>query len=156
MGGDAMSDPLARFEAEHREALAVLADLEQAATSLRRGTDRDALDRVRAAYAFLSTAVRRHNDDEERALFPLLGDEAPTGPFIEEHVRLRELERELAAALDDARPAAAVPPVAEELVALLRDHIRREDEALFPMARAHLERALRAHLTPPSPPPEPV
>jgi len=137
-GGPMMGDPLVRFQAEHQEALAVLNRLEAAALSLRRAGDAGPyLAAALEAHAFLSTAVRAHNDNEERALFPLLGDDAPTAVFIEEHRRLRELEGELArvARTGDA-PGTA--DVAIEVVELLRAHIAREDEVLFPLAREHL------------------
>lgn len=132
------ADPLIRFQAEHQEALTVLSRLEAAALALRRGGDPGPyLAATLEAHAFLSTAVRAHNDNEELALFPLLGDDAPTAVFIEEHQRLRELERDLArvARAGDAR---ATADVAIETVELLRAHIAREDDVLFPLARERL------------------
>lgn len=137
MGGHAViAGLLARFEREHREALAMLDQLEAAAGALReRRPAADDLGTVRAVHEFLSTAVRQHNDDEERDLFPFLADAAVTEAFVQDHRRLRALERELAAALAAPDAAAAVPPVALELAALLRNHIHREDEGLFPLVR---------------------
>lgn len=129
------ADPLHRFEAEHREALAVLDRLERAATHLRHGDDAEEHWRAaRDAHAFLAGAVRAHNENEERALFPLLGPDAPTAIFVEEHQRLRALERalEIALAADDRVRMAGT---AIELIDLLRAHIAREDEVLFPLAR---------------------
>jgi len=131
-------DPFQRFEAEHQEALGQLDRLEVAARGLRARADHGAQFEVaRAVHQFLIGAVRAHNDREERALFPLLGDEAPTGLFVEEHGTLRGLERELDAALQaaDAERSAAA---ALALVDLLRAHIAREDVVLFPVARARL------------------
>ncbi len=133
-----MNDPLERFQAEHREALAVLNRLEAAATGLRSGCPPVCQFAVaRDAHRFLSTAVRQHNENEETALFPLLGDDAPIGVFVEEHVRLRALEQALERALT-ARDGGRTASVALELVDLLRAHIAREDEVLFPMARGLL------------------
>ncbi len=133
-----MTDPLERFTAEHREALAVLDRLEAAATGLGGGGNlAPHLAAAREAHAFLAGPVRRHNENEELALFPLLGEDAPTAVFVEEHQRLRALEQELdqgIARADGPRAAA----VARELTDLLRAHIAREDEALFPLARALL------------------
>lgn len=135
-----MIDPLERFQAEHREALAVLDRLETAAHGLRgSGAPVAHLAVAREACRFLCSAVREHNKNEEVALFPLLGDDAPTAAFVEEHVRLRALEQALERAItarDHGRTAAA----ALELVDLLRSHIAREDEVLFPMARIMLGR----------------
>jgi hemerythrin-like domain-containing protein len=131
-----MSDPLLRFAMEHEQALAALDRLERAAAALAAGDPPEPHVRtVREVQETLETAVRQHNDDEERALFPLIAAELPCASFQEEHVRLRELERRLERALAGPHPERDVPPVARTLADLLRDHIRREDEMLFPAAR---------------------
>ena len=131
-------DPLVRFEAEHQEALVVLGRLEGAAVGLRRGGDpAPHLTTVLEVHAFLAGAVRTHNDNEERALFPLLDEDAPVAIFIEEHQRLRGLEAELARAARQG-DATATAAIAFELIDLLRNHIAREDEVLFPLARERL------------------
>jgi hemerythrin-like domain-containing protein len=131
-------DPLARFEREHEEALAALAALERAAEGLR-GPGDPARDfaTARAAHAFLAGPVKSHNENEERALFPELGDDAPTVPFADDHVALWRLEEELEQALraEDSERAAAA---GLEIVDLLRAHIARENEVLFPLARERL------------------
>lgn len=146
MGGDSVKqDPLARFEAEHRNALDMLNRLEQAANGLAGpGPHGSTFAAMYEMLGVLRTEVREHNDNEELALFPFLGVDAPVAPFIEEHVTLRGLEADLARALDsgDAKSAAVL---ARDIVYLLRGHIQREDEVLFPMARAILgEAGLRA------------
>ena len=88
--------------------------------------------------AVLRTAVREHNEKEETTLFPLLGEDAPTAVFEEEHRTLWALERELAVLLTERGSAARVAAVALEIVNLLRGHIGRENAVLFPMARAVL------------------
>lgn len=132
------ADPLRRFEAEHREALAELAQLEEAALGLRGGSDTARhLSTAARVHAVLSTAVRAHNDAEERALFPLLADDPTVPVFVEEHRQLRALEEELAAGLD-AGEAHRIAGTALHLVDLLRSHIEREERMLFPSARAAL------------------
>lgn len=132
------TDALRRFEAEHDEALAALIRLERAADGLR--SNRQPGNHLTVALEVLehlTGAVRLHNEAEERALFPLLGPEAPLGPFLEEHRTLRRLEDGLARALArGGGPEAA--DLALEIVDLLRLHIQRENEVLFPMARALL------------------
>jgi len=139
MGRDTMNaDPIRRFEEEHEIALAALARLEQAARALRHGGPVEPQFAVaREVHGLLCGAVRQHNEDEERALFPALGDEAPLGPFLEEHQTLWRLEEDLARALDH-REAEKVARVSLEIVDLLGAHIRRENDVLFPMARALL------------------
>jgi hemerythrin-like domain-containing protein len=132
------SDPLARFEAEHEEALGALARLERAAEALRAGEPPEPhLATAREIHGVLVGAVRRHNQDEERALFPALGPEAPVGPFLEEHQTLWRWEDDLARAIDRA-DVPAVARLSLDVIHVLREHIRRENEVLFPMARALL------------------
>jgi len=131
-------DPLRGFEAEHREALAELAQLEEAALGLRAGGDTARhLDTAARVLRVLSTAVRAHNEAEERALFPLLDDDPTVPVFVAEHRQLRALEEELAAGLDSGSPQ-RVAGIALHIVDLLRAHIEREDLMLFPSARAAL------------------
>jgi hemerythrin-like domain-containing protein len=139
VGGDAVTpDPIRRFEEEHTVALAALDRLEAAAETLRTGGPAEPqLAIAREVHELLCGAVRRHNEDEERALFPLLGEDAPIGPFLEEHETLWKLEAELATAID-RRDRDQVARQALEIVDLLRTHIRRENDVLFPMARALL------------------
>jgi hemerythrin-like domain-containing protein len=132
-------DPLKRFEAEHDAALAALARLEAAALALEGGEPPEVhLATARAVHAELCTAVRAHNEAEEDALFDLMGEDAPTALFVQEHHLLRQMEAELAGAIEADDAARRVPPVALNIVALLRGHIQRENEVLFPMARALL------------------
>jgi len=139
MGGDAVTaDPIRRFEEEHTAALAALDRLEAAAEMLRTGGPAEPpLAIAREVHGLLCGAVRRHNEDEERALFPLLGEDAPIGPFLEEHETLWKLEADLSDAIDRV-DRDQVARQALEIVDLLRTHIRRENDVLFPMARALL------------------
>ena len=132
------TDPIRRFEEEHVVALAALDRLEAAAAMLRTGAPAEPqLAIAREVHGLLCGAVRRHNEDEERALFPLLGEDAPIGPFLEEHDTLWKLEADLVAAIDRG-DRDQVARQALEIVDLLRTHIRRENDVLFPMARALL------------------
>ncbi len=140
MGGHTVApDPFQRFEEEHAEALRELQRLEHAAMALENGERPSSYLRiVREVHTFLSTAVRTHNENEERALFGLLGEDAPVALFEEEHRMLRTMEHDLGRALDGRDPVQDIPPIARELIGILRAHIEREDQVLFPMARALL------------------
>lgn len=133
-----IADPIRRFEEEHEVALTALARLEAAAHALRGG---DPVERhfttAVEVLELLSGAVRRHNEDEEDALFALLETEAPLAPFVDEHVTLRRLEMRLSAALS-RRDATDVIDVSLDIVHLLRAHIERENTVLFPAARSLL------------------
>lgn len=132
------ADPIRRFEEEHEVALAALDRLEAAAEALRSGAPAEPhFATAREIHGLLCGAVRQHNEDEERALFPVLGEDAPLGPFLEEHETLWKLEEDLATAVDHA-DRERVARLALDIVDLLRTHIRRENEVLFPMARALL------------------
>lgn len=145
----ATADVLVRFSMEHEQALAALDRLERAATALDHGNPAEPhLRTVREVRETLTTTVCQHNENEERVLFPLLGEDAPCTPFCQEHQVLRELEQRLDAALEGPAPERDIPTVAHALVDLLRAHIQREDEVLFPLARQllgadGLERAAR-------------
>lgn len=131
-------DPLRRFAEEHRLALAALDQLEAAALALRHGVDRAAnVVMMRELQRVLHIEVRSHNDAEERALFPLLEDQARVAVFAAEHRTLRELERALAGDLAGG-DLSRIAHTALEIVGLLRGHIEREDQMLFPSARAAL------------------
>lgn len=132
-------DPLQQFEREHAEALEHLERLERAATALEEGAaPAPHLAAARAALDFIQSAVRRHNEAEELALFPFIEDALPTELFVDEHVRLRALEESLAGALAGDDPARHAVDPALELVVLLREHIERENNVLFPAARTLL------------------
>lgn len=133
-----MSDPLTRFEEEHEAALAALARLEAAATALLAGSSpAPHLAVIREVQRLLSGAIREHNEAEERVLFPLIREDAPVGPFMDEHQVLWGLERELETALEQ-RAGERTARLSLAIVDLLRAHIERENAVLFPMARSLL------------------
>lgn len=137
-GGPVTADPLVRFEREHEEALTALAMLERAALGLRMPGDRQPyFAAARTTHAFLAGPVKAHNHNEERALFPELGGDAPLAPFLEEHQTVWRLERDLERALA-AEDALRTADTALALVDVLRAHIARENEVLFPLARGLL------------------
>jgi len=140
LGGDPVTrDPFAVLLAEYEDALTALTRLESAAEGLEADPasepDRRA---VRAILDVLRGAVRDHNEREERALFPLIVDQLPTGVFEEGHRALWTLEEELGRLLDGPGDDPRVASVAREIVDRLRRHIQRENEVLFPMAREAL------------------
>lgn len=89
-------------------------------------------------------ADERHHRKEERALFPALEDcgvphdAGPIGIMLHDHAMARELVAAMAAALRDVRHG--VPGLdgfieaALQYVALMRNHIHKENTVLFPMA----------------------
>jgi hemerythrin-like domain-containing protein len=138
-------DPVTVLLNEHRVIERVLGALEAAADHL------DAGGSLRPeffpeAIAFLTEfADRRHHHKEEDLLFPALvraglpGDGGPVAVMLHEHDAGRQLiatMRRAAAAVAGAE-ATAAPVLAEAARAyaeLLRHHIAKEDQVLFPMA----------------------
>jgi hemerythrin-like domain-containing protein len=82
---------------------------------------------------FQTFADRCHHGKEEDQLFPAMREKGMGGTlavFLEEHEEGRGYVRTLASGASDAERLAA----ARRYVGMLRDHIQRENEVLFPMA----------------------
>jgi len=102
---------------------------------------RQALDE---ALMFIDRSVKRHEDDEEKSLFPRLVRVPQLAPLLD---RLTVQHRDQAAAIEDLRALLEGPrldPVlAREVVRRLREayaeHITLEEKELFPAARAALD-----------------
>jgi hemerythrin-like domain-containing protein len=119
----------------------VLARLTQVEAAIMARDDRD----LAPFAAFLADEVVHHFAIEEQALFPLLArhlslEQGPLAVMNAEHAAFRELLADLTTAvhagnLDAQRTHAA------ELVELLRAHIAKEDQILFPMAARLLSAA---------------
>src|SRR5206468_1353731 len=99
-----------------------------------------------------------HHAKEEEFLFPALelrGFNAVVGPtsvMREEHHRGRQLLHEMETNIEDAAASDtdALSRFAEfawEYIHLLREHIGKEDDRLFPMAERMLDRAAQAQLS---------
>ncbi len=139
-GMDVMSDLLAQFEDEHKAVLRQLDRLEAALIHLEIGEDAESyLTTVRDIHGFLTTAVREHNDAEERLLFGLFANRRLCELFESEHRQLRKLEFQLEDELNGTDPVHGVQPVVRNIIDLLRTHIAREDVFLFPKVREVLE-----------------
>src|SRR5579884_1113299 len=128
-------DPFAMLERSHRRLEERLADLETADE----GIARDVAE-------FFDRAVRRHEDDEERSLFPRLsGHEALLAALSAEHrahERLHAELRDIIAHWDDKK--SQLPDLVKRLRKAYDEHILREERELFPAARAVLVTAEQA------------
>jgi hemerythrin-like domain-containing protein len=96
----------------------------------------------------MQRAVRRHEEDEERSLFPRLAGRPelvePLRRLAEEHRSHEQLHARLAQAA--ALPADEVKAVVQALVAAYRSHIEEEETILFPAARAALDASTLAEI----------
>jgi hemerythrin-like domain-containing protein len=125
-------DPFEMLERCHRRLEDTLATLVE--------PSRQALDE---ALEFIDHSVGRHEEDEERSLFPRLARVRTLAPLLD---RLTVQHRDQSAAVEELRAllAAAVldEPRMREVVARLRaayaDHIALEERELFPAARIAL------------------
>lgn len=130
---------------EHRNIERVVTALEQAAAHLARGGHVRPAFFTEAAGFFADYADGVHHAKEEGVLFGAIvssgmpANEGPIPVMLEEHVEARACTRALRVAgmrLNGGDPAAAkdVVSAARRYAALIRDHIAKEDEVLFPMA----------------------
>ena len=168
------ADPIERLLMEHRGIMRQVADLRAAVATLARDGDA-ALPAVRRVLLATARMIERelfaHARREDDVLFPALErvfgrEEALTVEMRREHVdihaqadrfrgTLRELnqvehpaivrEGERLASLAGAGGAAELRASGAEMIRLLDEHFRKEEEILFPLAREVLsERELEA------------
>lgn len=140
-------DPFAQLYRSHRRLEERLTDLERAAADLEGPQHETALAYINDALAWMDRAVARHEDDEERSLFPRLKHRPELAVTLDrlqaEHTQQAALKALLTAALP-ARDATvrAVAALAQGY----RAHLREEEEALFPAAEALLDDEARSAL----------
>jgi hemerythrin-like domain-containing protein len=142
-----MPGPTARLLDDHRLILRALGVLETAAAR----PDGDPTPPAAwwdGLIAWLRAfADANHHGKEERGLFPALAkagvpsEAGPVGVMLEEHDRGRALLRAMESGAGAGRARAA-----REYVGLLRAHIDKENEVLFPLADAVLDEATRDRL----------
>jgi hemerythrin-like domain-containing protein len=147
--------PTEILSAEHRVIEQVLDCLEKMAAQAG-----DGLDAERAAQALevLRTyADRIHHGKEEDRLFPLMEarglprNVGPIAVMLDDHQNGRALIRRMGESLDEVQTgsdeaARRFADAAGAYVALLRDHIAKEDGVLFPLAESVLDDAGRDEL----------
>jgi len=130
---------------EHRLIERLLGVLEGVAARLERGEEISP-EFLKQALEFIRTfADRCHHGKEEGSLFPLLEghgvarEDGPLGVLLQEHERGREFVRALTEGVagyeeGDVKAKEDIIANARGYIRLLREHIRKEDEVLFPMA----------------------
>ncbi len=133
---------------EHQTILGVLNALEAHLGAVASGVPLDPAY-LRDVVAFCQGFVDRcHHGKEEHCLFPCLErvgiprEGGPIGVMLAEHEMGRQLVRRIAEALSRYEAAEAQPEEVTDLawqyVELLRAHIAKENEVLFPMGEAVL------------------
>jgi len=149
--------PTETLKHEHKIVLLVLQGAEREALAIRSGGAVRAEEIGQMVDFFRNFVDRCHHAKEERHLFPALGargfpaESGPVAVMLHEH----ELGRAAIRAISDALPGAAAGDRAAagalsrallEYVELLRGHIFKEDNVLFPMAERVLPADEQARL----------
>ncbi len=160
---DLLHPALQYFMDEHKTALAKIDELEAALLEIKRmGITKERNKKLGEFFAFLDDKIVLHNLKEERVLFPYIHDrmldngEHGTGPIPDtaidmlenDHIKTMELGTltfslmGIASRLTDPVSIALLMDTAIEqglsLVELLRLHIFREDNVVFPLAHKYL------------------
>jgi hemerythrin-like domain-containing protein len=138
-------DPIEALMHEHELGLHQLGLMADAAKSIQvNGFSAGAFQTIADAIRFIGTEIRRHNEKEERLLFPLI-DRHVSGPpsaMRQEHRELWRAFNELLKSVRDVEDGRIHGSSIRELVQMvnfivehLRDHIDKENTVLFPMAK---------------------
>lgn len=133
--------------AEHQEALNWLNRLDDALDSVekRQSLSSETRSVVEGFSAFLKEALLTHFRLEEVALFPVLGrvvgtESGPIAVMLAEHKDVERDQREIEAELTSQAPNIANLLFAgRDVIAVLSQHIHKEDNVLFPMAYRFLD-----------------
>lgn len=144
MNDEPRPDPFEQLARSHRRLEERLADLSRAA----RAVDLDEVA-VRDVSEFFARQVQRHEEDEEKSLFPRLAKLTEVAGVLaqisDEHVAhhaLHERLERIVRAFDFAKPTAEhraeLAVVADALEDAYRTHIDVEEAVLFPAARKAL------------------
>ncbi len=145
------------LSSEHRVIEQVLDCLECIAQGARKNQSLDIASAEKAVLFLRTFADACHHGKEEQQLFTALearGMPTRVGPIavmLGEHEIGRALIREIDAAISAAKNREAGAPErfadkAHEYVELLRDHIAKEDQVLFPMAESMLTSQEKEHV----------
>lgn len=147
-----MRAPTDILKEEHQAVLAKLVSLEESIHGL--GQREKVAAALRSLASFFDKDFWVHFDKEERGLFPEFDSFMPRGAgplavMIEEHEVLRRtnavMQRAIAAYLadndDSPQTRQTILQNGAHFIDFLRDHIYKEDNILFQMARMHLTQA---------------
>jgi len=141
--------PTAELSHEHQAILRMITILDHIADRLDTGAAVDPDDLDRAVDFIRAFADKCHHGKEEGHLFPEMEkagiprEHGPIGVMLAEHAEGRRLTGEMAAAVPvwrrgDGAGRLGFVQAARSYIALLTQHIHKEDHVLFPMADARL------------------
>ncbi|MCL5986847.1 MAG: hemerythrin domain-containing protein [Actinobacteria bacterium] len=141
-------DLIQTLKHQHEEGLGKLNELEDAVVNLEdKGLNPEDISSVRSAVSFINTEIRQHNQHEEDVLFPELEkhipQQGPTSVMRSEHRelwnKLDELEANIkaiegAGGKNDNGVLETLMETARDIISLLRNHIAKENNILYPLA----------------------
>ncbi|RMD80985.1 MAG: hemerythrin [Candidatus Dadabacteria bacterium] len=150
-------DPIETLMDEHRRIEKALDALDVYAERLQAGAQAP-LDDLAGFVRFIREfADRTHHGKEEDILFEAMvaagfpKEAGPIAVMLAEHDEGRSYVAELAAAVEagtiETNDRARLAGAARGYTSLLRDHIQKEDNVLYPMARARLSSEAYAEVT---------
>ncbi len=138
-------DALEVLTREHEEGLHYLEQLHTSAHIIgANGFSFEAFMKLSEAIRFIDEELRAHNEKEEKYLFPLLERHAgnPVRVMIEEHRelwkvfgRIRECVEDIEEGRIYATTIKELVQASEQLYELLRAHINKENDVLFPTVK---------------------
>jgi hemerythrin-like domain-containing protein len=142
---NAPRDPIELLRKEHGEGLKHLERLGNAADSIKaNGFSVEAFEEIVNAVRWMNTDVRRHTDREEKYLFPLIERHSSNLPELMrgEHrelgtafTQLLDIVREIEEGRVRGSSIYEVVQLSYLIVDLMRIHINRENQFLFPLAK---------------------
>ncbi|HLF14136.1 MAG TPA: hemerythrin domain-containing protein [Bacteroidota bacterium] len=145
------ADPFIVLERQHTVTLGSVRELDEAARSIReKGFTAGAFDSISRAASFLEEFFRKHDALEEKHLFPAVEryDPEQVRAFREEHRTIRNLFAGLLSLVRDIEggrihgsSVGDLLRTVREIVTLLRRHIIRESDILYPLIRKKLSAA---------------
>ena len=135
-----MSKAIADLMNEHEAILSAILILERMLAAMEKAPSVDAKD-MHAFIGFLKEfADKCHHGKEEGLLFPALvgagvpDKGGPIGVMLAEHAQGRQLIRDMEESISTDVDRVKLAQAAREYATLLRNHIRKENMVLFPMA----------------------
>lgn len=147
-------DLIDELKQEHIEALLRLDGLESALATLHGSGEApvEAVERLARIWNWFQVDINVHFRKEEEALFPaavgaMPSEEGPIAQMRAEHREFEELREQVVGALETVRhgccgrkeASARLVRAGDQLCALLREHIWKEDNVLFPVLRTVLD-----------------
>ncbi len=140
-----ITDPFDILENEHDEVLARLQELEDAVTSITcKGFSGESFAHIAKVIRFFNTDFRKHDRGEEKVLFPLIEARlaGSTASYRSEHRQLWSAFDRLQRSVQDVEMSKVhgstireIIDASKVIIDLLRSHVAREDDELFPLAK---------------------